>query len=303
MKIYEKYPLLVEMSIEKIITFYYMETSKQFYTRGEKHDFWEFVYVDKGEVNVFTDSNRFELSQGDIVFYKPNEFHSGHSRNGGALNLIIISFECTAPCMDFFEGKSFRLEESERMILSQLVREGLEAFNPPIDSPLIRYPRRREDAPFGCEHLIKNYLEILLIRLIRKGVPVRPDRPPTVGAENKDSELITQMIAFMNEHLTQELALEHFCSRFSMGRTALKTKFRAKTGVGVMEYYNKLKIERAKLLMREEEFNFTEIAEQLGYSGVHYFSRQFKRVTDMTPTEYARSVKARSGRSKPEQRS
>ena len=37
--------------------------------------------------------------------------------------------------------------------------------------------------------------------------------------------------------------------------------------------------------------NFTEIAENLQYSTVHHFSRQFKQMFDMTPTEYAKSVR------------
>ena len=40
--------------------------------------------------------------------------------------------------------------------------------------------------------------------------------------------------------------------------------------------------------------NFTQISETLGYSSIHYFSRQFKKLTNMTPSEYASSIKALS---------
>ena len=45
-------------------------------------------------------------------------------------------------------------------------------------------------------------------------------------------------------------------------------------------------------MIREKQYNFTEIAQRLGYSSVHYFSRHFKQVAGMTPSEYAASVKA-----------
>lgn len=61
-----------------------------------------------------------------------------------------------------------------------------------------------------------------------------------------------------------------------------------------MEYFRKLKIDKAKTMIREEEYNITQIANILGYNSIHYFSKQFKGITDMSPTEYARSVKARS---------
>ena len=63
-------------------------------------------------------------------------------------------------------------------------------------------------------------------------------------------------------------------------------------GMGVMTYFRNAKIDYAKILIREANFNITQISEKLGYSGIDKFSRQFKAVTGMSPTEYARSVKA-----------
>ena len=42
--------------------------------------------------------------------------------------------------------------------------------------------------------------------------------------------------------------------------------------------------------------NFTQISDFLGYSSIHYFSRQFKKITGMTPSEYSSSIKALSER-------
>jgi YesN/AraC family two-component response regulator len=46
--------------------------------------------------------------------------------------------------------------------------------------------------------------------------------------------------------------------------------------------------------MRERHMNFTGIADYLGYKSIHYFSRQFKKITNMTPSEYVASVKGMS---------
>ena len=45
-------------------------------------------------------------------------------------------------------------------------------------------------------------------------------------------------------------------------------------------------------MIRDEQMNFTQISEFLGYSSIHYFSRQFKKMTGMTPSEYASSIRA-----------
>lgn len=290
---YIKYSLESALPITHIFTFYYMELTKHFYSRGEKHNFWELVYVEKGDVEIVTDLNRYELTQGDIVFYKPNEFHSGRARNGTSPILIILSFECLAKAMKFFEGKSFRLDENERKLLSLLVDEGLQAFDPPINSRPLSRPQRSNRAPFGSEQLIQNYLEILLISFIRKE-KLHSNRIYSVMVENHYNDLTKKVIQHLKENVTKRVALEELCESFAIGRTRLSTMFKANTGMTIMECFNKIKIEKAKQLIREEQLNFTQIAEYLNYSSVHYFSKRFKHKTGMTPTEYSRSIRARS---------
>ena len=53
---------------------------------------------------------------------------------------------------------------------------------------------------------------------------------------------------------------------------------------GIIEFFTEMKVEFAKQLIRENQLNFTQISDFLGYSSIHYFSRQFKKVTGMTPS-------------------
>ena len=62
----------------------------------------------------------------------------------------------------------------------------------------------------------------------------------------------------------------------------------------------KMKIDAARRMIREGRLNIAQIASQLGFSSVHYFSRRFKALTGMSPSEYARSVKMLS-ESRPKQ--
>jgi len=64
----------------------------------------------------------------------------------------------------------------------------------------------------------------------------------------------------------------------------------------VIDFFSHMKINFARRLIRENDMNFTQISEFLGYSSIHYFSRQFKKLCGMTPTEYALSIKAISER-------
>jgi YesN/AraC family two-component response regulator len=67
----------------------------------------------------------------------------------------------------------------------------------------------------------------------------------------------------------------------------------ARPGRTVMEYMAMASIEWAKIMIRENADNMTEISRKLGFNSVHYFSRAFKKSVHMSPTEYARTVKVR----------
>ena len=77
-----------------------------------------------------------------------------------------------------------------------------------------------------------------------------------------------------------------------IGRSQLQKLFRDQYQCGVIEFFSRMKIDFAKQLIRENDMNFTQISDFLGYSSIHYFSRQFKKLSGMTPTEYATSIKA-----------
>lgn len=81
-----------------------------------------------------------------------------------------------------------------------------------------------------------------------------------------------------------------------IGVSQLKKLFRKHRGGGVMECFNLMKINTAKQLIRNQQMNFTQIADYLGYTSVHYFSRNFKNITTMSPSEYRSSIIQRANR-------
>lgn len=289
---FPRYEIHEVLHIRKLISCYYFELSKNYRYAGEKHDFWEIYYVDKGEIEMDTDFGHFNLKQGDLLFHEPNEFHSPKSNGKVSPNVFIVTFECESDPMSFFvQNKLFHLGDKERAVLSQLIQEGWNAFGPsPIGSGRILYPR--ENAPFGSEHLFKVHLETLLIHLIRGGQADHKLTQAPIVRDKQEVGAADKLIAFMNEHLGDNLTLDRLCDEFAIGRTQISIMFKKRVGCGPMEYLNQLKIERAKMHVREDVYNLTEISELLGYSSVHYFSRHFKKTTGMTPSEYARTLTA-----------
>ena len=159
---------------------------------------------------------------------------------------------------------------------------------------------RRENAPFGAEQLIGLALEELLLGMIRRGTQGKTPHPTSLIRERSQNDFWDRVQTYLENNVTRRLTLSDICRDNLVGRSYLQKVFREKTGGGAMEYFGNLKIQRAKELIREGGHNFTEIARMLGYTSIHYFSRHFKKVTKMTPSEYATSVKMLSRRGRGE---
>ena len=110
------------------------------------------------------------------------------------------------------------------------------------------------------------------------------------------SETCRNIIHYLGEHVRQSLTIEDISKDNMIGRSQLQKLFREEYQCGVIEFFSRMKIDFAKQLIRENDMNFTQISDFLGYSSIHYFSRQFKKLSGMTPTEYATSIKALSER-------
>lgn len=294
---YKSVKLQDTITIQNIYSIHYFEYMCDFSFPGESHDFWEFLCVDKGEVNVLADKKPHVLKRGEIIFHKPNEFHNVNSNGLIAPNLVVISFSCASPSMSFFEEKVLQISDSERLLLAQIIQEAKHVFDGRLDDPYQEELIKAKQPAFAGEQLIRLYLEQLLIQLIRRytiGIPSQNTLLVKSIKQKADGELFEQIQKYMETHIRETLTIEQICKNNSIGRSQLQKLFRSKSGYGAIEYFSRLKVDLAKQMIRENHYNFTQIADALGFSSIHYFSRQFKQITGMTPSEYASSIKALS---------
>ena len=279
--------------VHRVISIHYFEYMSDFSFPGESHDFWEFVCVDKGVIDVMAGEKRIPLKRGNIIFHQPGEFHNIITNGEVAPNLVVIGFECHSPCMKAFEGKRLTVSETERELLARIIIEARNAFSGRMDDPyqeeLVRNP---SPLAFGAEQMIANYLEELIIHLYRRYFEnpgqFKTRRQPEVHIK---SDAYNRIIRYMEEHIGERLSLDTICRDTLTGRSQLQKIFREAHGCGVIDYFSSMKIDTAKQLIRDNHLNFTEISDRLGYTSVHYFSRQFKKLTGMTPSEYATSIR------------
>ena len=278
--------------IRKIITIFYMELSKDFHYDGEQHNFWEMVYIDKGEMLCTADKHQFTLKSGEVTFHKPNEYHNLSGDGKNAPNVSILTFECDSVAMKHFEGKIWRLSAEEKRLLSMLMSEGLSCFcleDP--SNPLLQKLCILPDAPFGSFQMIRNLLEIFLISLYRHRESVTKKSRQSVHIDGVDVNFeIRELLDVLNANIYGKLTIEEIARKVGKSESTVKTLFSRFQPGGIMRYYNNLKIREAKRLIRENRHTFAQIAELLCFDSPQYFSKYFKKLTHMTPKEYKHSI-------------
>ena len=286
----EMLELKKEIDIEGIYSFYYMEHGKDFYYVGEKHDFWELVYVDSGEISAVADNNGYLLSQGDVIFHKPMEFHGMTSVNGKPHNVLISTFEIKSPAMEFFKKKIFTINARQKKILTAFHEEMTKAFG-------IAYSTRG-----GNPELSKQQewayqigiacLERFLIELMRESTFANhSEKENHFAKKNIENALVTSIKDYLHENVYNVITLEDVCKHFNMSKSYICQLFKNETGTSVIDYYISLKVTEAKFLIREGNLNFTQISEKLGYASLHHFTRIFKTKAKMSPSLYEKSIK------------
>lgn len=294
---YQSITLVEDIVVNKIYSIHYFEYMSDFQFEGESHNFWEILIVDKGEVDVTAGEKQLVLTRGDIIFHKPNEFHSLKANGKIAPNLVVISFECDSPAMSFFEEKMLQVTEHERSLLGTIIKEARLTFKGRLDDPYQEKLILDDQIPLGSMQMIKHSIEMLLLTLLRRYMGTMPEIPempkilPKFTTVNADTEVYNRIITYMEDHIYSNLTIEELCRSTLVGRSKAQKLFRDRNNCGVINHFSQMKIEKAKELIRNKDMNFTQISDLLGYTSIHYFSRQFKKITGMTPSEYASSIK------------
>jgi AraC-like DNA-binding protein/quercetin dioxygenase-like cupin family protein len=296
---YDGVKLKNTITLGKIYSIHYFEYRSDFSFEGEAHDFWEFVYVDKGEVEVTADQSTRLLKKGDVIFHQPNEFHNVRATGEIAPNLVVISFACGDASMDFFRNRICKIDAAERNLLADIIVEARHFFDCRLDNPYLQNMPVKEPEFFGSGQLIRLFLEMFLIHLTRR-LSVQTTQSGReqltdavkVSKRRSDAEIFDRVVNYLDAHISTTVSIEQICKDNLVGRSQLQKLFKERCDMGIIEYFFHRKIDAAKEMIRTDQMNFTQIAEQLGYSSIHYFSRQFKKVSGMTPSEYASSIKA-----------
>ena len=101
-----------------------------------------------------------------------------------------------------------------------------------------------------------------------------------------DADVFRQIAFYMELNYDQPFSQAQYAGMFHLNKDYLSRKFKQVFGVGMVTYINRLRIERAEELMRDPSLKIRDIAYRTGFGDVKYFTRQFKALMQITPSEF-----------------
>jgi AraC-like DNA-binding protein len=142
------------------------------------------------------------------------------------------------------------------------------------------------------EDITLNQREQLKINLLKSGLELLDDKKSILIEKIKN--VITEMIHYSDE-LPKMNYSDFISEKLNYDYTYLSNIFSEVKGITIQQFIIIHKIERVKELLLYDELNLTEISYKLHYSSVSHLSKQFKKVTGLSPTYYKQLKQKRKG--------
>ena len=256
-----------KMRVECLYTLFYQEKEPGFFFSGEAHPMAELLYVDEGSLHSVADGQELILNRGDLVIYTPEQWHMQYADANQAPRMVTIGFWARGVDWDNLSNRRFHPSLQTVQLLQQILRA------------------QEQDDP----DRIFSLLTILLLDLMKDDATHNSGGEQT--AISSENTIIRNAQQYVQSHVEEKLTVPAVAEAIGVSPSYLTALFNKHLEFSPGEYIRRIKLEKSRQLIREGQMNFTQIAELLQYSTVHHFSRQFKLMFGMTPTEYAKSVR------------
>lgn len=243
-----------------------------------EQEYLEFSYIESGKAFFRISQNTFVAEPGDLILNRPGDIHQITSAADDPVRFFYFSLVF---CEDhpeyerFREMKAFFDTTNKRVLHNALSTYQLfyKAFN-----------ETSSDKPFALEMLEACLTEILIVFYRSMNDLGRTFYFSKANKQTED-ELVNSVIEILNSGDLCERRLGDLGREIGYSYPYLSQIFSRKMGQSIRSYHQRLRFEKAIDLLNDN-ISITRIAETLGYTSIHSFSRAFARYYGASPSKY-----------------
>lgn len=224
------------------------------------------AYATSGRAHYRCAGRDFEVSRGGLLFFPRGLAHSGRSDPNAPWSFFSTGFELQCPDPQ----TEARFASLPNHVTPRATSEVQGLF-----TDLDRLWVAREPGfSLRCRGILLELLHIY-VRCCYGAAP------PTAHARKMAS-----IVAMLQKEQSRMFSIEELAERAELSPSRFRTLFHEYTGHSVVRYQNWLRINKAKDLLQSGEYSVTEVAREVGFLDVYYFSRLFKKLTGFNPSYY-----------------
>ncbi len=251
--------IFYDLTINKVYSIFTINTEKNKTMRRINRPHWAIILKYEGET-IYKNKNKTYISNAEnmIILPKGSSYEWQCTKPG---RYYTIEFDCDTTCEEIF---SLPINSHEKIL--QLYKDG--EYKKTTNKPIYKL------------ELLKTAYSILLLLL--------KEKHPSYTSLSKRQK-IKPAIDFLIKNYTHSIKNDDLAKLTGFSTIYFRKIFTECFGISPITYLHKLRIKKAKEILRSDYESIADIAESLGYPDVYDFSRTFKKHVGISPIQYAKS--------------
>lgn len=117
--------------------------------------------------------------------------------------------------------------------------------------------------------------------------------PPVESNTENQKQIYNDIIDYIKANISKNIKISEIAAVFGYNEKYISHRFAEICGIPLKQYILKTKMERANYMLTDTNKSITEIARELGFPDSHNFSRTYKKITGLSPSEYRNTFSKR----------
>ncbi len=273
---YVSFPLEPRLQIKEVYTIF-QRTLENHYDPGSYNDFTELFFVTDGVFDCYLNDTYHSVTSGHLMLVAPHTWFPSAKPNNASVQ--IVSFRCDCEELKQISNQVIRLSMVQQENLKQIINLGMHLFSFSRSFGNVSLSATKEQSIFDVQKF-KYMLELFLIELYES----------KNYKSNSDDALFEDIVTFFKLNINKKLSLDEIAQNFHISVSKLQRLFVKQAGTSVKSFFMQLKLDYSKELLYRT-YNCTQVAIDLAFSSVHYFSSSFKARFGISPSQYLKSLR------------
>ena len=244
--------------------------------RMHAHNFPEISIVLEGQAHYIIENEIVTATAGTVMLFNPGKQHQDNQLAHTTSHQMHIG-------------------------IKNISLEGYKRDHFPFNSPIINLGEKQHDffnlcwkiieekntRSIGYEALIKTLVMEIIVLILRSDQNALLD-DTTLNEKESDKEkqsIVNNIIYYLETHHTEDISLDRLSDLMYISSTYISKVFKEETGDSPINYLIKIRLNRAKLLLQNQNITVKEVAESVGYQDAYHFSKLFKKHYGISPSE------------------